>query len=296
MGQLKIVGIAAVLAVFLASLAIYTVDQTQRAILFRLGKIVEVPVAPGIHVKTPFINNVRKFDIRIQTLEAEPERYLTKEKKNLLVDSFVKWRITDVARYYTSTGGDGARAGSRLYQIVKDGLRGEFGKRTINEVVSGDRAEIMNPLIIRANEQMQIFGIEVVDIRLRRVDLPPDVSISVFQRMRAERARAAKDSRARGAEAGERIRADADRQRTVILANAFAEAEQLRGEGDATAANTYATVYGNDAEFYALYRSLNAYKNTFSDKSDMIVIKPDSEFFKYFKNPQARPADQTPAQ
>ncbi len=279
-------------------LSTYTVGQAERAILFQLGKVLRTDLQPGVHFKWPLINNVRTFDGRIQTLEAEPESYLTKEKKNVIVDSFVKWRIIDVSRYYTTTGGDEARAGTSLYKIVKAGLRGEFGKRTIQDVVSGDRAEIMAILTIAANQQAQQFGIEVVDVRLRRVDLQKEVSDSIYQKMRAERARVAKDSRARGYEAAETLRADADRQRTIILADAFREAERIRGEGDAQAANTYATAYGNDQEFYSLYRSLNAYKNTFSDKSDIVVVDPGAEFFKYFKSPQGRSEvqhDQVPA-
>ncbi|HLA74623.1 MAG TPA: protease modulator HflC [Gammaproteobacteria bacterium] len=290
MGQTKVVGITALIALALiASFTLFTVGQAERAILFRLGEVVRSDFKPGLHYKIPFINNVRKFDARIQTLEAEPERYLTKEKKNVIVDSFVKWRIADVARYYTAMGGDEARAGLRLYQIVKAGLRGEFGKRSIQEVVSGDRPLIMSLLTTAANQQALQFGIEVVDVRIRRVDLPKEVSASVFQNMQAERARVAKDLRARGAEASERIRSDADRQRVVTLAEAYRDAERVRGEGDAQAARIYAQAFGSDAEFFSLYRSLNAYKNTFnSDKNSMLVLQPDAEFFKYFNGPQVQ--------
>lgn len=278
-------GIAiAVLALIYFS--VFTVSERERAILFRLGEIVRSDFSPGLYLKLPVINNVRKFDARIHTAEAEPERYLTAEKKNVIVDSFVKWRIKNVADYYRSMGGDEARASQRLYQIVKDGLRGEFGKRTIQEVISGDRSNIMQVLTTAANQQAHQFGIEVVDVRLRRVDLPKEVSLSVFQRMQAERERVAKDLRARGAEAAERIRADADRQRTVILAEAYSKAEQVRGEGDAQAAAIYAEAFGSDTEFYSLYRSLNAYKNTFKDENDMLVLDPGADFFKYFKNPR----------
>ncbi|MEW6352967.1 MAG: protease modulator HflC [Pseudomonadota bacterium] len=280
--------IALIALAIIASFSLFSVGQSERAILFRLGEVVRSDFKPGLHVKVPFITNVRKFDARIQTLEAEPERYLTKEKKNVYVDSFVKWRIADVARYYTAMSGDESRAGLRLYQIVKAGLRGEFGKRTIQEVVSGDRPVIMSLLTVAANQQAQQFGIEVVDVRIRRVDLPKEVSASVFQRMQAERARVAKETRARGAEAAERIRADADRQRVVILSEAYRDAERIRGEGDAEASNVYAGAYGSDQEFYALYRSLNAYKNTFGGgKGGMLVLEPSSEFFKYFKGPKA---------
>jgi len=274
-------------ALALIYFSVFTVNERERAILFRLGEIVRADFTPGLYLKLPLVNNVRKFDARIHSAEAEPERYLTAEKKNVIVDSFVKWRIKDVADYYRSMGGDEARANQRLYQIVKDGLRGEFGKRTIQEVISGDRANIMQVLTTAANQQAHQFGIEVVDVRLRRVDLPKEVSLSVFQRMQAERERVAKDLRARGAEAAERIRADADRQRTVILAEAYSKAEQVRGEGDAQAAAIYAKAFGSDTEFYSLYRSLNAYKNTFKDENDMLVLDPGSDFFKYFKNPRA---------
>jgi membrane protease subunit HflC len=229
------------------------------------------------------VNNVRKFDARIQTLDAEPERYLTGEKKNLIVDSFVKWRIKDVANYFTATGGDGVRANLRLSQIIKDGLRGEFAKRTIKEAVSGERLEIMNLITEQANKQAQQFGIEIVDVRIKRIDFPPEISDSVYRRMRAERVRVAKDLRSRGAESAEKIRAEADRQRTVIIADAFRDSEVLRGEGDAAATEIYAKAYGKDLEFYSLYRSLNAYKRTFASKDDVLIIEPNTEFFKYFK-------------
>ncbi len=288
MGQLRIGGIILlVIAALIASFSIFTVNPREKAILFSFGQIKRTDFSPGLHFKWPFITNVRKFDARIHTLEADPEGYLTKEKKNVIVDSFVKWRINDVSRYYTAMGGDETRAGLRLYQIVKDGLRSEFGKRIIQEVVSGDRVKIMTILTTAANQQAQKFGIEVIDVRLRRVDLPKGVSVSVYQRMESERAQAAKQLRANGAEAAERIRADADRQRTIILATAFSDAERTRGEGDALASRTYAEAYGKDPEFYALYRSLNAYKDVFSNKSDIMVLEPDAEFFQYFKNPQA---------
>jgi membrane protease subunit HflC len=217
-------------------------------------------------------------------VDARPEEYLTSEKKNVMVDSFVKWRITDVATYYKAMGGDERRAVNRISQIIKDGLRNEFGKRTIQEAVSGERSQIMDNLQIKANKQVQDFGIEVVDVRIKRIDLPVDVSNSVYRRMEAERARVAKDFRSRGAEEAERIRADADRQTEILLAEAYRDAEQIRGEGDAVAAKVYATAYKKDAEFYALYRSLNAYRSTFKDKGDVVVVEPDADFFKYFND------------
>ena len=284
MGQAKvIVGILLAAAVIISSFALFTVDEREKAILFRLGEIVRTDLKPGLHWKTPFVNNVRKFDARIQTMDAEPERYLTSEKKNVIVDSFVKWRINDVANYYTATGGDALTTNLRLSQIIKDGLRGEFAKRTIQEAISGERAEIMDIITEVGNKEAQAFGIEIVDVRIKRVDFPPEISDSVYNRMRAERQRVAKDLRSHGAEAAEKIKAEADRQRTVILADAYRDAEKIRGEGDAAATDIYAKAYGKDVEFYSLYRSLNAYKKSFSHKSDMLVIEPDSEFFKYFK-------------
>ncbi len=276
-----VIGVGALL---LGWASLFTVKEWERAILFRFGEIVRTDYTPGLHFKIPVINNVKKFDGRILTLDAEPERYLTAEKKNVIVDSFVKWRIDDVASYYTSMGGDALRANLRLSQIVKDELRSEFGKRTIQDVVSGERKEIMDILRVNADKQAKEFGIEVVDVRIKRIDLSEEISVSVYRRMEAERARVAKDLRSRGAEAAERIRADADRQRTIIIADAFREAEQLRGEGDAKAAEIYARAYSQDPEFYSFYRSLNAYRAAFSKEKDFLVLEPNSEFFKYFKD------------
>jgi len=278
---LLVLGIAALM---LAWTSMFTVKQWERAILFRFGEIVRTDYKPGLHFKIPFINNVRKYDGRILTLDAEPERYLTAEKKNVIVDSFVKWKIDDVSAYYTALGGDALRANLRLSQVIKDGLRSEFGKRTIQEVVSGERSEIMNVLTVNAERQTAELGIKVIDVRIKRIDLSSDVSNSVFRRMEAERDRTAKELRSQGAEAAERIRADADRQRTVTLAEAYRDAEHIRGEGDAKAAEIYSRAYNQDAEFYAFYRSINAYQASFNNKSDVMVLKPDADFFKYFNN------------
>jgi len=284
MSQTKLIGGAVLLAaLFLASFSVFTIAEWERAVLFRLGEIVRADYQPGLQFKIPFINNVVKFDGRIQTLDAEPERFLTSEKKNVIVDAFVKWRIKDVARYYTAVRGDVQQANLRLDQIIKDGLRGEFGKRTLTETVSGDRAQIMDILTESANQLANEIGIRVVDVRIKRVDLPPDVSNSVFRRMQAERERVARDFRSRGAEAAERIRADADRQRTVILAEAYRDAEVTRGEGDAKAADTYAVAYSRNEEFYSLYRSLNAYRGIFNNRNDLLVFEPDTDFFRYFR-------------
>lgn len=286
-GMIILVGLGA-LALLLSS-TLYTVDQQQSAILFQLGEIKRDDLQPGLHWKMPLVNNVRKFDARIQTMDAQPERFLTSEKKNVIVDAFVKWRISDVSRFYTATGGgDVNSANLRLSQIVKDSLRDEFGKRTIQEVISGERNQIMEVLTVKANKQSEELGLQVVQVRIMRIDLPPEVSTSVFQRMEAERQRVAKDLRSKGMEAAERIRAEADRDRTVILAEAFRDAEQMRGEGDAKASEIYAKAYNNDREFYALYRSLEAYKATFQGKEDILVLDPKSEFFKYLESSVGR--------
>lgn len=269
--------------VLLLSLSLFTVDETQTALRFQLGEMVEADYQPGLHWKWPLINNIRKFDRRLQTLDTEPERFLTAEKKNVIVDSFAMWRIQDVRRFYTAVGGDPVQANVRLDQIVKDGLRSEFSKRTIQEVVSGDRDQIMETLSRLLKEQAKQLGIAAVDVRIKRIDLPPDVSNSVFSRMKAERLRVAKDFRSRGAEAAERIRADADRQSTVILAEAYRDAERQRGEGDAQATDIYARAYGKDQDFYSFSRSLTAYRQSFGDKSDVLLLQPEgSQFFQYF--------------
>jgi membrane protease subunit HflC len=276
--------ILAAVVLWLGSMSLFVVDERELAVKFRLGEFDRADYTPGIYFKIPFINNVRKFDSRIMTLDAEPERYLTFEKKNVIVDAFIKWRIKDVESYYRTMGGDELRAGMRLSQVIKNGLRDEFGKRTIQEAISGERAQIMNVITAQIEEQANQFGIEVVDVRIKRIELPPEVSSSVYDRMEAERSRVAKDLRSRGAEAAERIRADADRQRTVILAEAYRDAERLRGEGDGRSAEIYAQAFSKDEKFYEFYRSLDAYKNVFTSSEDVLVLDPGSEFFKYFKD------------
>ncbi|MFZ2169742.1 MAG: protease modulator HflC [Methylococcaceae bacterium] len=274
-----LVGLAALLLVGMMS--VFTVNQTENAIKFRLGEIVKSDYTPGLHFKWPFINNVKKFDARIQTMEAKPERFLTAEKKNVIVDSYVKWRIDNVATFYTTVAGDIDQANLRLDQIIKDAFRSEFSKRNIKQLVSTDRSAIREILIKNSKTVAANFGINIIDVQVMRIDLPPEVSSSVFRRMEAERERVAREFRSQGAEAAERIRADADRQRVVTLANAFRDAEKLRGEGDAISAEIYAKAYGADTEFFTFYRSLNAYKKTFSSSS-MLVLDPDSDFFQYF--------------
>jgi membrane protease subunit HflC len=276
-----------VIVAAVGSSAVYYVDEREKAIVFQFGEIVRSNDEPGFHFKTPLINNVKYFDSRVQTMDSDPELYLTQAKKNLVVDSFVKWRITDAANYYTRLGGLASNARNRLAQRVNDALRREFGNRSVQQVISGDRVEIMDVVRKTTDEEITSLGIEVLDVRLKRVDLDPDISERVYQRMEAERSRVAKDLRARGAEAAERITANADRQRAIILAEAKQKAQEIKGQGDAEATGIYADAFNRDREFYRLYRSLNAYRTTFSSPDNLLVIKPDSEFFSYFK--QASP-------
>jgi modulator of FtsH protease HflC len=289
MKNLSTVLIGLIAALLLISLSAFTVDQREYALVFRLGEIVSVKKEPGLYFKMPFVENVRYFDKRILTLNwVEPDRFLTSEKKNVLVDSFVKWRIVDPAKYYVSVKGDELQAERRLSQTVNDGLRAEFGKRTIHDVVSGERGQIMEILRQRADRDAKEYGIQVLDVRLRRVDLPQEVSESVYQRMEAERKRVANELRSQGAGAAEKIRADADRQREVIIAEAFREAQRIKGEGDAKASEIYSQAYGKNPEFYAFYRSLDAYRNSFKSKNDIMVLEPGSDFFKYLRSPSAK--------
>jgi membrane protease subunit HflC len=278
-----LIGIIAVLV--LASLGMFTVDQRQNAIVFRLGEIISVKTEPGLYFKVPVLDNVRFFETRILTLDSpEPERFLTSEKKNVLVDSFVKWRIADVRQYYISVGGDEQRAQLRLAQTVNSSLRDEFGNRTVHDVVSGERDKIMNLMREKANEDARKIGVYVLDVRIKRVDLPQEVSESVYRRMEAERKRVANELRSTGAAESEKIRADADRQREIIIAEAYREAQQVKGLGDAKGAAIYAEAYQQNPEFYAFYRSLEAYRQSFKNKTDMLVLDPNSEFFKYLKH------------
>lgn len=267
------------------SLSLFVVDQRQNVIVLRFGEIVKVVKEPGLTFKLPLIENVRYFDVRVLTIDTpEPERFLTSEKKNVLVDLFIKWRIAEVEKYYISVSGDESRAQTRLLQTINDGLRAEFGNRTVHDVVSGERDKIMELMRQKANEDAQKIGVEVLDVRLKRVDLPNEVSESVYGRMKAERTRVANELRSTGAAESEKIRADADRQREVIIAQAYRDAQRLKGEGDAKASATYARAYEQNPEFYAFYRSLEAYRQSFKNKSDIMVLEPNSEFFRYLKN------------
>lgn len=284
--KLQIFAGVLVLAGVLASMTLFTVDQRQFAVVFQLGEVKEVMTEPGLKVKLPLIQNVRYFDKRILTIDTpEPERFITAEKQNVLVDHFVKWRIVDPRLYYESVAGDEVRARTRLLQTVNSGLREEFGRRTVPEVVSGERDRIMENMRIRADTDARQIGVQILDVRLKRVDLPTEVSESVYRRMEAERLRVANELRSEGAAIAEQIRADADRQREVIIANAYREAQMIMGQGDATATATYAEAFEQNPEFYSFYRSLEAYRSSFSSRNDVMVVDPSSDFFKFMKSP-----------
>ncbi|WJW74819.1 protease modulator HflC [Thiohalobacter sp. IOR34] len=271
-----------------AWMSMFVVDERERAILFHLGEIVRSDYEPGLHFMVPIYNNVKKFDRRILTLDAKPEQVLTGEKKNVLVDYFVKWRISDVESFYRSFGGREIDAASTLAQTIKDGLQAELGNRTIKEVVSGERKEIMASVARRAGSKVSDFGIEIIDFRIKQIELPSKVAGAVFQRMRAERERVAKEHRARGEKESLIIRARADRLRTEILAAARRKADEIRGAGDAQATEIYAEAYGRDPAFYGFYRSMEAYRTAFSSKQDVMVLEPDNEFFRFFADDQGR--------
>lgn len=276
-----LVGLGLVMFVFMS--CIFTVHETQKAIKFQLGEIIKADYTPGLYFKFPFVNNVKKFDTRILTLDSKPERFLTAEKKNVIVDTFVKWRIVDVSKFYTSVAGDPVQANLRIDQIIKDAARSEFSSRTIKYLVRTERETIRDALVLTSAPQALKLGIELIDIRVKRIDLPPQVSKSVFSRMDAERKRVAHELRSEGKEQSEGIRANADKQREVILANAYREAEKTKGEGDARSADIFAQAYGQDIEFFQFTRSMAAYERTFRRQGDMLVVEPDSDFFKYFK-------------
>lgn len=281
--------IAALIAAFVASASLYTVDQRQNAIVFQLGEVREVVTQPGLHFKWPLIQNVRIFDMRVLTYDdAEPLRFLTSGNRPVLVDSFVKWRITDVRQYYVSVQGDETRAATRIRQTISGGLRDEFGARTVHDVVSGERESIMKTVREKADQDLRRIGVQIVDVRLKRVDLPQEVSESVYRRMEAERKRIANELRSTGGADGERIRADADRQREVILAEAYRDAQRIKGEGDAKASAIYAQAFSQNPEFYAFYRSMEAYRSTFRSKTDLMLLEPNSEFFRYLKDASGR--------
>jgi membrane protease subunit HflC len=281
---MKIIMIIVVAILFIGSMSVFTVDQREKVIVFRLGEIVRTDLEPGLHFKMPFINNVKKYDGRIQTLDSRAERFLTSEKKNVIVDSFVKWKISNVNDFYRAVGGDPQQVDTRLNQFVKEGLRAAFSKQTIKELISVGRDIVRVDLVKDVNLLGKGLGIEIIDVRIKRIDLPEEVSSSVYKRMESERERVARDFRSRGKEAAERIRADADKQAEIILAKAYKESQELRGKGDAIAAETYASAYNKNKEFFGFYRSLDAYRKSMGSGNDLIVLEPNSDFFKYFKN------------
>ena len=275
--------------VFIAFNTLFVVKETERAVMLKFGRVVEADLAPGLHMKMPFVNTVSKFDARLLTLDAQPQRFLTVEKKAVIVDSYAKWRISDVSKYYTATNGEELRAHSLLAQRINTGLRNEFGERTMHEVISGERDQLMIDLVQSLDELTEAeFGIELVDVRVKRIDLPEQVSQSVFNRMTSEREREAREHRSKGKELAEGIRAAADRDKVVIESDAYRDAELIRGEGDAEAANIYAGAYKQDPEFYAFVRSLQAYRESFANKGDVMLVEPDSAFFRYLNNPKGK--------
>lgn len=278
-------GIVLFLFVTVATNSMFVVSQTERAVMLQFGDMVRTDIPPGLHFKIPYVNTVRKFDARVLTVDATPQRYLTLEQKALLVDSYAMWRIVDVERFYTATSGDESRANSLLAQRVNDGLRNKFGERDLQEVVSGQRDSLMMQLTQELNTYTaEEYGIEVIDVRVKRIDLPDDVRSSVYERMTSERQREAQQLRSRGNELAIGIEADADRQEAVLLVEAYRDSELVRGEGDAQAAAIYASAFTKDPEFYSFTRSLNSYRDTFNSKSDVLLMQPDSDYFKYLRS------------
>lgn len=284
-----VAGAVLFLLVVVGANSVFVVKETERAVMLQFGNIVETDIPPGLHFKVPYVNSVRKFDARILTVDATPQRYLTLEQKALLVDSYAMWRITDVERFYTATSGDESRANALLAQRVNDGLRNKFGERDLQEVVSGQRDALMNELTTELNTYVaDEYGIEVIDVRVKRIDLPDDVRSSVYERMTSERQREAQQLRSRGNELAIGIEADADRQEAVLLVEAYRDSERIRGEGDAQAAAIYSAAYTQDPEFYSFTRSLNSYRDTFSSKSDVMLLDPESDYFKYLRSDEAQ--------
>lgn len=275
-----------IVAALVVAMSVYTVDQRKAAIKFQLGEVIAVQTQPGLYFLVPIMQNVRLYDTRIQTLDSrDAERFLTSENKNVLVDSFVKWRIIDVRQYFVSVRGDSVAAEARISQTVNDALRAEFARRTVHDVVSGEREKIMTTVADKVDKDVKGIGVEIVDVRLKRVDLVPEISSDVYRRMESERKRVANELRATGQAEGEKIKADADRQRQVIVAEAYRDAQRVKGDGDAQASRIYAEAFQRNPEFYSFYRSLEAYRTGMRNKSDVMVLDPSSEFFKYFKGP-----------
>ncbi|MFL2547425.1 MAG: protease modulator HflC [Candidatus Rariloculaceae bacterium] len=281
--RLNLILVVVALGVMLISMTVFTVDEREHALKFRFGEIVKSDYEPGLHFKIPFVNTINKYPDRILDYRESQERFLTGEKKNLIVDYFITWRIKDPAQYYRSARGDEMFAQQRLSAIIREGIKAEFSRRTVIEVVSAERSEIMSQMLVQAKQRAPELGVEVVDVRVMRIELSDEVSDSVYARMQQERARVASQLRAEGSEDAERIRADADRQRTVILAEAYRDAEIMRGEGDARAAQTYANAYMENPEFYAFYRSMQAYRQSIGGRQDVLVLSPDSDFFQFLQ-------------
>jgi modulator of FtsH protease HflC len=278
--------VGAVIVALVVAMSVYTIDQRKAAIKFQLGEVIQVQTDPGLYFLVPVLQNVRLFDTRIQTLESrDPERFLTSENRNVLVDSFVKWKVVDVRQYYVSVRGDPIAAESRISQTVNDALRAEFAKRTVHDVVSGERDKIMSTVAEKVDQDIRRIGVAVVDVRLKRVDFVPEISSDVFRRMESERKRVASELRATGQAESEKIKADADRQRQVIVAEAYRDAQRTKGEGDAQASRIYAEAFQRNSEFYSFYRSMEAYRQSLRSKGDVMVLDPSSDFFKYLKNP-----------
>ena len=277
--------LVAVVVMFIATNSLYVIKETERGVLLQFGEVVNDSIQPGLHVKIPFVNNVRKFDGRVLTVDSQPERFFTQEKKALIVDSYAKFRVEDTKKFYTATNGEEARAMALLAQRINNGLRNEVAGRTIQEVVSGERDQLMADLAENLNSvALAELGVQLVDVRVKQIDLPPDVSESVYQRMNAEREKEAREHRSQGQELAEGIRAAADREVTVLKANAYRDSELIRGAGDAEATGTYAEAFNQDPEFYSFTRSLRAYQDSFEGGGDVILIRPDSEFFRYLKD------------
>ncbi len=275
------------LAVMLASNSLFVIKETERAVMLKFGEVVQIDIPPGLHVKIPFVNNVRKFEGRMLTVDSQPERFFTKEQKALIVDSYAKFRVLDTAKYYTATNGEEARAVGLLAQRINNGLRNQVAKRTVSQVVSGERDQLMRDLMAALSDVVTVeLGVELVDVRVKQIDLPPDVSESVYQRMNAEREKEAREHRSLGRELAEGIQAAADREVTVIRAEAYRDAEQIRGDGDAEATRTYAEAFDKDPEFYSFTRSLRAYQDAFQNSGDIMLLQPDSDFFRYLKDPK----------
>ena len=278
--------VTAVLALLVLSTSVYTVDQRKAAIKFQLGEVIAIQTEPGLYFLVPVLQNVRLYDTRIQTLDArEAERFLTSENKNVLVDSFVKWRVTDVKQYYVSVRGDPVAAEARISQTVNDALRAEFARRTVHDVVSGEREKVMETVADKVDRDVKGIGVAVVDVRLKRVDLVPEISSDVYRRMESERKRAANELRSTGKAEGEKLQAEADRARQVIIAEAYRDAQRVKGEGDAQASRIYAEAFSKNPEFYSFYRSMEAYRQSLNSKGDVMLLDPSSEFFKYLKSP-----------